>query len=128
MQTVNFQDAENVNMAPLTNQPEAAQAASIQELGQILRRAVDDLPDDLRTVFAMRMIEELDTRDTACCLDLTEANVKVRLHRARALLRERIDAQIGVEVRQLYQFGGARCDRIVRAVLARLAQLKNAAL
>ena len=127
LQTVNFHDPEHVNMAPLTNQPEAAQAASIQELGHILRRAVDDLPDDLRTVFAMRMIEELDTRDTACCLDLTEANVKVRLHRARALLRERIDAQIGVEVRQLYQFGGARCDRIVRAVQARLAQLKHAA-
>lgn len=108
-------------MVPLSARPAAEQQASLKELGPILTRAVDELPDDLRTVFAMRLIEGLDTSETASCLDLTEANVKVRLHRARAVLRARIDARIGVEVRQLYQFGGARCDRIVKAVLARLA-------
>jgi RNA polymerase sigma-70 factor (ECF subfamily) len=66
------------------------------------------------------MIEGLDTSESAACLNLTEANVKVRLHRARSLLRDRIDAQIGVDARQLYQFGGERCDRIVSAVMARI--------
>jgi RNA polymerase sigma-70 factor (ECF subfamily) len=70
----------------------------------------------------MRMIDELDTEETAECLDLTEANVKVRLHRARSLLKQRIDEQIGAGVRQIYQFDGDRCDRIVKAVIARLSR------
>ena len=108
-------------MASLADGTGAEQEASIKELGLVLTSAVDALPSELRTVFAMRMLEGLDTTETAECLDLTEANVKVRLHRARAALRERIDSQIGVEVRKLYQFGGQRCDRIVKAVLARLS-------
>jgi RNA polymerase sigma-70 factor (ECF subfamily) len=123
MATVDLNDPENASMVPPTTSQGAEQTASIQELGMILSQSVDDLPDELRTVFAMRMIEGLDTEETANCLDLTPANVKVRLHRARTLLRDRIDARIGADVRQLYQFGGQRCDRIVSAVLARVAQL-----
>lgn len=112
---------ENTNMvASMANQG-GEHAASNKELGSILTKAVDELPDDLRTVFAMRMIEELDTAETAACLEITPANVKVRLHRARSLLRERIDACLGADVRQLYEFGGERCDRIVHAVMTRLA-------
>lgn len=120
-QPVDFHDPENIGMVPLSNGHNAEHTASMGELGKMLAQAVDELPDQLRTVFALRMIEGMSTSDTADSLDLTEANVKVRLHRARELLRHRIDAQIGVEIRQLYQFGGQRCDRIVSAVLARLA-------
>lgn len=121
IEVVDLHAPENAHMAPLTDQPTAEQEANTRELRLVLTQAVDSLPDELRSVFAMRLIEGLDTSETADCLDLTEANVKVRLHRARAVLRDRIDAQIGAEVRQLYEFGGARCDRIVRTVLARLA-------
>jgi RNA polymerase sigma-70 factor (ECF subfamily) len=65
-------------------------------------------------------VEELDTGEAASCLEISESNVKVRLHRARLLLRQKIDDQIGISVRQIYQFGGERCDRIVKAVLERL--------
>lgn len=119
-ETIDLNAPENVNMTPIASRSEAEQEASIKELGIVLLNAVDSLPDELRTVFAMRMVEGLDTEETANCLDLTESNVKVRLHRARAALRERIDAQIGVEIRELYQFGGQRCDRIVKAVLTRI--------
>jgi RNA polymerase sigma-70 factor (ECF subfamily) len=67
------------------------------------------------------MVERLSTNETARCLDLTEANVKVRLHRARGLLRSWIDERIGQQARQLYAFAGARCDRIVENVMSRLA-------
>jgi RNA polymerase sigma-70 factor (ECF subfamily) len=96
--------------------------ATNHELGRVLADAIDNLPDDLRVVFMMRMVEELDTHETARCLDLSESNVKVRLHRARSLLQERIDRQIGVEARKLYQFDGRRCDRLVNAVLGRLTR------
>jgi RNA polymerase sigma-70 factor (ECF subfamily) len=46
--------------------------------------------------------------------------VKVRLHRARALLRESIQQRLDGEARALYQFDGERCDRMVRAVFTRL--------
>jgi RNA polymerase sigma-70 factor (ECF subfamily) len=78
------------------------------------------LPVELRIVFALRIVEGASTSESAACLNLSEANVKVRLHRARAMLQKRIDGQIGEEVRQLYQFGGDRCDRIVDSVLRRL--------
>jgi RNA polymerase sigma-70 factor (ECF subfamily) len=117
---VDFHDPENSRMVPQTPEDSAEQQASATELAELLTRAVDALPEDLRLVFALRLIEGLDTSESASCLRLSEANVKIRLHRARALLRNRIDAQIGVEARQLYQFGGERCDRIVRAVLSRL--------
>jgi RNA polymerase sigma-70 factor, ECF subfamily len=122
MHLVDFSDPRNLSMEPgmVSQQPE--EQASNKELGAVLAKAVDDLPDELRAVFTMRVIEEADTEETAECLGLSEANVKVRLHRARALLRERIDQQIGVGVRQVYQFDGDRCDRIVATVLKRLAR------
>lgn len=90
------------------------------ELSNLLADAVEALPDELRVVFNMRAIEEISTRETAECLALTESNVKVRFHRDRRQLRRHIDQRLGREVRQLYQFDGKRCDRIVSSVLARL--------
>ena len=120
LQVVDWSDPRNVSMVPLMTTPSPEHATAVKELSGILTAAVDELPADLRTVFALRMIEGLDTSETADCLELTEANVKVRLHRAKLLLRERIDERVGVSFRQLYGFGGERCDRIVRKVLARL--------
>ncbi len=120
-----FADPENACMVPLSKTPDGEQKASTKELGSLLTKAVDELPVDLRMVFALRIIEGLDTSEAANCLELTEANVKVRLHRARAMLRERIDARIGSEARELYEFGGARCDRIVQNVLTRLAHART---
>jgi len=113
---------ENVDMLPHSDDPKADHELGMQELGPVLTEAVDALPDSLRTVFTLRIVEELGTDETAACLELSVENVKVRLHRARVLLRREIDARLGVAVRELYQFGGARCDRIVAAVLSRLAE------
>ena len=65
-------------------------------------------------------VEGLDTEETEDCLGISAASVKVRLHRALALLRSDIDAQLGTEVRRLHQFAGARCDGLVAAVLERI--------
>jgi RNA polymerase sigma-70 factor (ECF subfamily) len=112
----------NVNLQTPVVNGHADRRACNNELREVLTRAIDSLPDDLRTVFTLRMVEELDTEETAASLEISESNVKVRLHRARSLLRERIDEQIGAGVRQVYQFDGERCDRIVKAVLQRLSR------
>jgi len=62
------------------------------ELRRTLDTAVAALPATLRSVFVLRDIEGLSTAETAAILDLTETNVKVRLHRARLALRERLSA------------------------------------
>lgn len=61
------------------------------ELRGLVRRCIDELPEPYRVVLMLRDIEELDTRDTAERLGISEAAVKVRLHRARQALRTLLD-------------------------------------
>jgi RNA polymerase sigma-70 factor (ECF subfamily) len=119
---MDFDDPKNVNLEPHLVNGQADHRACNNELRYVLTHAIDGLPDELRTVFTLRAVEELDTEETAACLEISESNVKVRLHRARSLLRQRIDEQIGADVRQVYQFDGERCDRIVKSVLERLSR------
>ncbi|MES2222014.1 MAG: RNA polymerase sigma factor [Acidobacteriota bacterium] len=100
------------------------QRASVGELGQLLEEAVLDLPDQFRTVIMMRDIEELSTAETAAVLDLTEQNVKVRLHRGRAMMRDRLFARVGSGGKNAFPFMGNRCDRVVLGVFARLRKLQ----
>jgi RNA polymerase sigma-70 factor (ECF subfamily) len=58
----------------------------------VLEAAVDRLPETYRSVFMLREVEEMSTAETTECLDLSEEAVKVRLHRARSLLRKYIRA------------------------------------
>ena len=58
-----------------------------KELGAVLRQAIEGLPEIYRNVVLLRDIEEMDVRETAAALGVTEGAVKVRLHRARALLQ-----------------------------------------
>lgn len=90
------------------------------ELVALLTQAIDTLPHDLRAVFVLRKVEGLDTEQTAECLGLTTANVKVRLHRARAELRHRMEQRVGAQVGQVWAFGAERCDRVVTRVLRKL--------
>jgi len=93
-----------------------------RELQAVLKEAVEALPDPLRAVFCLREIEGLSTEETAEALGLTVENVRVRLHRAKRSLRQRLDERIGREVRRLYLFDGARCDRVVAGVFTRIAE------
>src|SRR5262249_51845594 len=94
--------------------------ALARELGAGLESAITALPEHYRCVVIMRDLESLSTRDTAELLDLTEETVKVRLHRAHALLKERLVAALGEPAVELFAFHAARCDRVVAAVFARL--------
>jgi RNA polymerase sigma-70 factor (ECF subfamily) len=65
-----------------------------------LEQAVHELPEKLRLVFVLRELEELSTEETAAALGLTPQNVKVRLHRARLWLRERLAGYFTERARQ----------------------------
>lgn len=89
-----------------------------QQLGKILEKCLQQLPQGSREVMVLRDVLELDTAETAVALGLTEEAVRVRLHRARAAVAASlVDRMDGV-----YKFDGARCDRITRFVMAAIAE------
>lgn len=96
-------------------------STSNSELRRTLETAVDALPESLRAVFALRDVEGLSTAETAEALGLSVANVKVRLHRARAALRGDLERRMGAEVHNVWAFAGRRCDGIVERVMERIA-------
>lgn len=60
------------------------------ELRQAMDAAVQSLPESLRTVFVLRDLEGLSTQEAAESLGISASNLKVRLHRARLMLREQL--------------------------------------
>lgn len=91
-----------------------------RELAAVLEKAVRSLSEDHRLVFVLRDVEGMTTEETAQCLNLTEENVKVRLHRARAGLRKRLYRVVGATAARCFQFHAVRCDRVVKNVFATL--------
>jgi len=98
------------------------QNASSAEMRELLEQAVLKLPESYRTVVMLRDIEELSTAETAEALDLTEENVKVRLHRGHGMIRHWLVERIGTSAKEAFPFMGIRCDRVVRGVFNRLAE------
>jgi RNA polymerase sigma-70 factor (ECF subfamily) len=94
--------------------------AYAQELTRVLEAAVDTLPETYRVVFMLRDIEGLSTNETGEGLGLGPEAVKTRLHRARAMIRRAVTAQIGEVAPGTFQFHAPRCDRVVAAVLQRI--------
>jgi RNA polymerase sigma-70 factor (ECF subfamily) len=90
------------------------------ELRSILEKAISQLPDKYRTVFIMRELENMSIIETQECLDLTEENVKVRLNRAKAMLRNSLTSLYKKE--DLLSFHLVRCDRITENVMKEIAQ------
>ncbi len=101
-----------------TPDPEVQTAQS--QTRELLEAAIEALPEDYRTVVVMRDVEEMNVAETAASLEVSEALVKTRLHRAHAMLRKELYARAQGRVADLYPFLGARCDRIVKAVLERI--------
>ena len=69
---------------------EPESVALSDELHQAMDKAVETLPDSLRAAFVLRDLEGLSTHEAAEVLGITPSNLKVRLHRARLMLREQL--------------------------------------
>jgi RNA polymerase sigma-70 factor (ECF subfamily) len=120
--TTNVDDEGRALMETITSsQPDPERQAYAQELRDVLEAAVDELPESYRTVFMLRDIEGLTTSETGVGLGLGDEAVKTRLHRARAMIRRSVSARIGAAAVGAFQFHAPRCDRVVNAVLERIA-------
>jgi len=120
---VALEDSDDEREADMSdgNDAEAPDKALVRaEMRALLERKLDELPGDFRAVFVLRAVEELSVEETAQVLGIPEATVRSRHFRARSLLRESLAQEIDLAEKDLYEFGGRHCDRIVARVMVRL--------
>ncbi len=105
-------------------QPENSQAITTpasmlinKELNAVLENAVSQLPEKYRLVFVLREIEELSIKETGETLGIEASNVKVRLNRAKTILRDQLSGYMKGNV---YAFHLTRCDAMVKRVMGSL--------
>jgi RNA polymerase sigma-70 factor (ECF subfamily) len=106
-----------LSMVDLQAQADSMESISAREL---LEQAVEALPIPFRTVFILRVVEQMSIDETATCLGINESTVKTRLHRAHRMLRARLARRLRRERLNIFEFAGSRCDRIVERVLLRM--------
>lgn len=88
------------------------------EAKQLLERTVDSLDVKYKTVYIMKEVEEMSLKEISVALDITVANVKVRLHRAKEMLKEKL-YEITND-KKIFEFGFSRCDRITENVMKQI--------
>ena len=106
----------------MTGDPERTMAQS--EIRNVLEKAIDSLPDGFRMVFVTRIVEGMSVEETAEALGLKPETVKTRLHRARSLLRDTLEKELGPALTDTFPFDGRRCERMTDAVVRRLCAQK----
>jgi RNA polymerase sigma-70 factor (ECF subfamily) len=90
------------------------------ELKTVLEFTIRKLPEKYRAVFVMREMENMSVSETMECLGITEANVKVRLNRAKVMLKDKLKAYIKED--EPLQFYKPRCNRIVDYVMKKISE------
>jgi RNA polymerase sigma-70 factor, ECF subfamily len=112
-------DAEIIQFpSSATNDPERTMAQ--RQILQLVEQATDALPEVYRIVFVTRVIEGMSIDETAGLLGIKPETVKTRLHRARRLVQEQLNKQIGPLMLDAFPFAGRRCERLTERVVARL--------
>lgn len=101
-----------------SHDPERSMAQ--RQILDLVEKATDSLPEPYRLVFVTRVIEGMSVEETAEILGVKPETVKTRLHRARRLVRDQLDKQIGPVLLDAFPFAGRRCSRMTEHVLQRL--------
>ena len=89
-----------------------------KELGHILEVALQKIPEDYRLVFTLRELNGLSIAETTEALNISESNVKVRLNRAKKMLRSEVETMYSPA--EIYEFNLVYCDRIVERVMSQI--------
>jgi len=110
--------------APMFHQPANTEKNLVnKELGRVLENALSRIDEDYRIVFTLRTLNELSVAETMEVLDLSESNVKVRLNRAKKMLRSEIEKMYSPE--DIFEFNLVYCDGMVSRVMKALDSLRH---
>ncbi len=99
-------------------QTDLNKALAGSELKNIIENSLDQLPFEYKIVFSMREINGFNVSETAEALNISESNVKVRLFRAKSMLRNEIAKLYSSE--EIYEFDLIYCDAMVNEVMERI--------
>ena len=108
-----------------SNQPHTDTNKTIvnRELSLVIENALKEVPLDYRMVFSLREINGLNVAETAEALSISEANVKVRLNRAKTMLRKEIEKSYTAE--DIFEFNLIYCDAITDNVMKKIKSLNK---
>ena len=86
-----------------------------RELSFVIENALQQIPLDYRMVFSLREINGLNVQETSEVLSISETNVKVRLNRAKTMLKKEIEKAYTTE--DIFEFNLIYCDAMVNRVM-----------
>lgn len=89
-----------------------------KELRQVIEAALAKLPIEYRMVFSLRELSNFSVAETANTLNISENNVKVRLNRAKSMLRKEI--QKTYSSADIFDFNLIYCDEVVQQVMGKI--------
>jgi RNA polymerase sigma-70 factor, ECF subfamily len=116
-------NAQIIQFPSTTNSDDPERTMAQREIQKLVEQAIDALPEGFRLVFMTRVIEGMNVEETSELLGIRPETVKTRLHRARQLIRTRVEKKIGPIVLDAFPFAGNRCEQLTETVLARLGPL-----
>ena len=89
-----------------------------KELKYVIEYALQNIPPNYKIVFTLRELGGFSVSETAAVLDILETNVKVRLNRAKLMLRTHIEKMYSPE--EIYEFNLVHCDRMIKNVMTKI--------
>lgn len=92
-----------------------------KEMKAVLEKAISELPENYRAIYVLREVQQLTTEETAASLDISEASVKVGLHRAREKLKNQLLKC--VEGAELFPFHLTYCTPLTHRVMSSILKL-----
>ncbi len=94
-----------------------------RELNFVIENSLQQIPMDYRLVFTLREVNGLNVAETADTLNISEANVKVRLNRAKTMLRKEVEKSYSAE--DIFEFNLVYCDAMVQRVINKLKEINQ---
>jgi RNA polymerase sigma-70 factor (ECF subfamily) len=92
---VNYRGEEIERQFPDDESKTPDEELELQEVGRLLLAITDELPPHYRSMIVLRHQEQLSYEEIAQVLDLPLGTVKARIHRARAMMREKLRKRHG---------------------------------
>jgi RNA polymerase sigma-70 factor (ECF subfamily) len=93
------------------------------ELGAILEKAILDLPEKYKIIFTLRELNSLSISETSSALGISPGNVKIRLSRAKNLLRNQIEKSYSPQ--EIFELNLIYCDEIVQNVMSAIKSINK---
>lgn len=113
-------DDTSVPMFAGDNYSDTSNTVMNRELNLVIQKALQQIPLDYRLVFSLREINGLNVSETAEALDISSTNVKVRLNRAKAMMRKEVEKSYTAE--EIFDFNLIYCDAIVTRVMLKIKE------